>query len=202
MIRRPTVVYITILIAVVAVYLYVNSRGQSAGAAATPGPTTEVSYLFPAQTGSPTSIEIRARSGESVELARNAQQAWVLKQPFEAAAEQGSSEAAASQVTTMRVLEKIAKIDPEVVGLRDPQYNLTVKFSNGTERTAHIGVVTPTESGYYVQDSAGGDVLVISKSSVDALLGLLTSPPYLETPTPSLVPTESGAGTATATAYP
>ncbi len=52
-----------------------------------------------------------------MELARNAENAWALNQPIEAAAEQGSSEAAASQVTTMRILEKIAKIDPDLVGL-------------------------------------------------------------------------------------
>jgi hypothetical protein len=163
-------------------------------------PTAEVSYLFPAEEGNPTSIEMKAKTGETVELAHNSEGAWVLKKPFEAAAEQGSSEAAASQATTMRVLEKITKIDPELVGLKEPGYTLTVKFNNGTERTVDIGVVTPTESGYYVQDSAGGDVLIISKSSVDALLGLLTSPPYLETPTPSSIPTETGA--ATATTYP
>jgi hypothetical protein len=98
----------------------------------------------------------------------------------------------------MRILEKIAKISPDVVGLREPDYVLTVKFSNGTERSTHIGVVTPSESGYYVQDSSGGDVFIISKSSVDALLGLLNTPPYLETPTPSLEPSGSESATATA----
>ena len=137
-----------------------------------------------------------------MELARNTEGAWALKQPLEAAAEQGSSEAAASQVLTMRILEKIAKIDPDLVGLREPAYILTVKFSNGTERSAHIGVVTPSESGYYVQDSSGGEVFVISKSSVDALLGLLNAPPYLETLTPSPVPSKTNSATATTTSMP
>jgi hypothetical protein len=184
MIRRSTVVYIIILLALVAVYLYLNSREQPAEPEATPGPTAEVGYLFPAEAGVPTSILIRAKSGEIMELARNSDLAWALRQPMEAAADQGSSEAAASQVMTLRVLEKIVQIDPELVGLREPAYVLTVKFDNGTERTAHIGVVTPTESGYYAQNSDGGNVLIISKSSVDALLGLLTAPPLRETPTP------------------
>jgi hypothetical protein len=201
MIRRSTVVYIIILIAVVAVYLYLNSQGQSAEPEATPGPTAEISYLL-TEKGNPTSIQIKAKSGAIVELARNSEGAWTLKQPFEAGAEQGSSEAAASQVTSMRVLEKITKIDPGLVGLKEPEYILTVKFDNGTERTADIGVVTPTESGYYVQDSAGGDVLIISKSSVDALLNLLATPPYLETPTPSPAPSETGSATATTTLTP
>jgi hypothetical protein len=195
MIRRSTVVYITILIVVVATYLYLNSREQPAQPEAAPGPTAEVSYLFPAEVGSPISLQIEAKSGETVELARNADGAWALKQPLLAAADQGSSEAAASQVMTLRVLEKITKIDPELVGLKEPEYILAVKFNNGTERTVHIGVVTPTESGYYVQDSNGGEVLIISKSSVDALLGLVTAPPFLETPTPRLTPPETGTAT-------
>jgi hypothetical protein len=102
----------------------------------------------------------------------------------------------------MRILERIPKIDPGLVGLREPEYILTIKFDTGKERTVHIGVVTPTESGYYVQDSAGGAVLIITKNSVDALLSLLTSPPYAETPTPSPVPSEDGVATATATPSP
>jgi len=158
--------------------------------------------LFPAEAGSPISIFVKAKSGETVELARNSENAWALRQPIEAGAEQGSSEAAASQITTMRALEKIAKIDPALVGLREPEYILTVKFDNGTERTVNIGVVTPTESGYYVQDSSGGEIWIISKSSVDALLGLLTAPPYLETPTPSPGPSETGVATEVASPTP
>ena len=202
MIRRLTVVYITILLAVVAVFLYFNSREQPVESDATPEPTGEVSYLFPEEGVSPTSIQIQAKSGGTLELVRNDEGAWTLNQPVEAGAEQGSSEAAASQVMTMRILEKIPEIDLAVVGLREPDYILNVKLNQGTERTVKIGVVTPTESGYYVQDSSGGDVLIISKSSVDALLGLLTSPPYLETPTPSPPPYETGTADAAATPTP
>jgi hypothetical protein len=202
MIRRSTVVYITILVAVIAVYMYFNTRKEPAEAESTPAPSPEVSFLFSAAEGTPTSISVRTKTGETVELARNSEGAWTLIQPVEAAAEQGSSEAAASQVLTMRILEKIVTIDPDLVGLREPAYILTIKFNNGTERSAHIGVVTPTESGYYVQDSSGGDVLIISKSSVDALLGLLTAPPYLETPTPSPVPSGNLSASATATSTP
>jgi hypothetical protein len=114
-----------------------------------------------------------------------------LKSPIEAKAEQGASEAAASQITTMRVLDKVPDLDPKIVGLEPPEYSLTVEFNNDVERTVHIGVVTPSESGYYVQEASGGDVSIVSKSAIDALLLLLTSPPYLETPTPSPNTTET-----------
>ena len=193
MIRRSTVVYITVLLVLAGIVYYLNSREQPAEPEATAEPTSEVSYLFPAEEGAPISILIEAKSGDAVGVARNEQNAWMLTLPVEAGAEQGSSEAAASQLMTMRILERIPQIDSAVVGLKDPEYSLTVRFNTGTERTVYIGVVTPTESGYYIQNASVGDVLIVSKSAVDALLRMLTSPPYLETPTPTLVP--SGAGT-------
>ena len=87
----------------------------------------------------------------------------------------------------MQILDTIPDIDPDIVGLTDPEYTLTIKFTNGVERMVEIGVITPTESGYYVR-AVNGDIVIISRSSVDALLGLLTNPPYLETPTPSPIP--------------
>ncbi len=185
MIRRSTVVYIIVLLVLVGAYLILRNRKETAAAEGTATPESPVSYLFTPNDGAPTSISLQDKAGNQVELARNAENAWALTLPAEAAADQAASEAVASQVGTMRILEKTAKIDPELVGLKDPAYVLTIKFKDGTERTIHIGVVTPTESGYYVQDAAGGDVLIISKSSVDALLGLLTAPPYKETPTPA-----------------
>ncbi|HJS20896.1 MAG TPA: DUF4340 domain-containing protein [Anaerolineales bacterium] len=190
MIRRSTVVYITILLALAAVYYYLSNRAQPADILVTPEAVEEIEYLFTADDGVPSSILIRSKTGESVEVTRNADNAWALTQPVEAEAEQGASEAAASQLTTMRILERISEIDAEVVGLDEPAYLLTVKFNSGTERTIQIGVVTPTESGFYIRDASGGDILIVSKSAVDSLLRLLTSPPYLETPLPAV--TEAG----------
>lgn len=191
MIRRSTVVYIIIMLALAGIYLYLNNREPITEAEATPESVEDVSYLFTADEGVPTSIQIESTVGDTVELARNEENAWALNQPIEAGAEQGASEAAASQVTTMRILERIPEIDADLVGLQEPDYVLTVKFSNGTERTVNIGVVTPTESGYYVQEASGGEVLIVSKSAIDALLRLLSSPPYLETLTPSPIPSET-----------
>ena len=166
--------------------------GPAAEIEITPESTQEtITYLFTAADGVPTSMHIEANTGEVVEVARDADNAWRVMLPIEGTAEQGSAEAAASQVTTMRVLESIPQIDLDLVGLADPAYTLNVKFSSGKERTVNIGVVTPTESGYYVQDTSGGDVLIVSKSSLDSLLGMLILPPYLETPTPSPLPTET-----------
>ncbi|HZJ21774.1 MAG TPA: hypothetical protein VFD54_00610 [Anaerolineales bacterium] len=182
--RQSTVIYLVLFLLVIGAYYYLNNREEPADIALTLEPTTEVSYLFTAEDGLPTSIRIESKSGDTVEVARNAENAWALILPREATADQASAEAAASQVTTMQILDRLPDIDPEIVGLTDPEYNILVRFTSGVERNVKIGVITPTESGYYVQNT-DGETVIVSKSSVDALLGLLNNPPYLETPTPS-----------------
>ena len=188
--RRPTVIFLLLFLALAATYYFLNNREQPADIALTVEPTTEVTYLFPAEDGLPTSIRIESNAGDTVEVARDADNAWALTQPLAAPADQASAEAAASQVTTMQILDTIPDLDPEIIGLTDPQYIITIKFTGGVERKVDIGVVTPTESGYYVRN-ANGDIVIISRSSVDALLGLLTNPTYLETPTPEATPSNA-----------
>lgn len=192
MIRRSTVVYIVILLVLAGAYYYLNNREQPADIELTLEPGTEVAeaYLFTAEEGTPTSIRIESKSGETVELARGEDNAWALIEPVEAKADQAAAEAAASQVTTMRVLDTVPDVDPEIVGLRDPEYVFHVTFSSGEERTVDVGVITPTETGYYVRDMAD-KIVIISRSAIDSLLGLLTNPPYLETPTPAPVTPEA-----------
>lgn len=192
MIRRSTVVYIVILAALAGVYYYLDNREQPvADITVTPEAIEETRYLFTPEDGSPDSIRIVAKSGEFVQVTRDADNAWKVILPFEGAAEQGAAEAAASQVTSISILDSVPNIDLELVGVNDPDYIVNVHFANGKERTLKIGVVTPTESGYYVQDAAGGEVFIVSKSALDALFGMLTTPPYVETPTPSPIPTET-----------
>jgi hypothetical protein len=185
--RRSTVIYLLLFLVLAGTYYYLDNREQPADISLTIEPSAEVSYLFTAEDGLPTSIRIESKSGDTVEVARDAENAWVLTQPIEAKADQASAEAAASQVATMQIVDTIPDVDPDIVGLTDPEYTLTIQFTSGVERKAEIGVITPTESGYYVRN-ANSDIVIISRSSVDALLGLLINPPYLETPTPGPIP--------------
>ena len=184
MIRRATVVYIILLLALAGAYYYLNNREQPAEIELTVEPSSEVAptYLFTAEEGTPTSIQIESKAGETVEVAREEDNTWALTQPIEARADQGAAEAAASQVTAMRIVDTVPDVDLEIVGLQDPEYVLTIKFTSGGERTVDVGVITPSESGYYVRDEER--VVIVSRSAIDALLELLTNPPYLETPTP------------------
>lgn len=194
--RRSTIVFILLFLVAMGAYYFINNREQPADIAITLEPEEVATYLFKAEDGIPTSIRVESKTGDVVELARDADNAWALKLPIEARANQASAEAAASQVTTMRVVDTLPDIELDVVGLTNPEYTLTIKFTGGVERTAQIGVINPTESGYYVLD-ANGNVVIIERSGVDALLSLLTNPPYLETPTPSPTATETPLPTST-----
>ena len=187
--RRSTTVFVLLFLVMAGAYYYLKNREQptdTADIAVTLEPQAETGYLFNAEDGVPNSIRLEAQSGQVVELARNEENAWVVQQPFEGAADQGSSEAAASQITTISILNTIPDLDPKDVGLDVPQYKLTVKFANDVERIAEIGVLTPTESGYYALKD--GDIVIVGRSGIDALIGLLTNPPYAETLTPSPIP--------------
>ncbi|MBV6452562.1 MAG: hypothetical protein MHPDNHAH_03320 [Anaerolineales bacterium] len=188
--RRSTLAYLLALLIAVGAYYFVNNRKETTENAATAEPTEAIVYLFDAEDGVPSSIRIEAKTGETVEVAKNADNAWALIQPLKASADQSAPEAAVSQLTTLQIEDTIPNLDLEIVGLNDPEYAVIVRYSDKVERKVAIGVITPTENGYYAL-SPSGDVVVVDKASIDSLLNLLRNPPYLETPTPSPVPTET-----------
>lgn len=144
-----------------------------------------VEYLFPAEEGTVTSLLIKDREGQIIGVERK-DEAWVITQPFEAEASQATVEEAASQTTSLTILNHL-ELDLADVGLKDPAYTITVGFSSGKSFFAQVGDVTPTDSGYYVRKE-NGSILVISKYGMEALLNLLLYPPYEQTPTPSPMP--------------
>ena len=205
MIQRSTVVYIVLLIALVGAYFYLKNRERPAELELTPEPTSEILYLFSIAEGVPTNVRIEAKTGEIVEVARDAENNWELAQPNKAAADPGAAEAAVSQITSMRVVDTVPSgVDPELVGLDIPQYVLIVNFTSGGERIIDIGVLTPSESGYYVRDREAMDkILIVSSEAIDSLIYFLQNPPYLETPTALPASPEAGvAPDTTATPQP
>lgn len=79
-------------------------------------------------------------------------------------------------------------------GLDSPLYTIELAFSSKIKHVIQIGTLTPTNSGYYVRYDAG-NLYVISQSGIDALLNLLTAPPFPATATP--VPTIAETATPT-----
>jgi hypothetical protein len=181
--RRSTGIYLVILVLLAGLYYYLNNRPADTDTDIDITPAPAVEYIFTAEIGLPSRIRIESSGGNVVEVKRNETNAWVMIQPVEAEADQGSVEAAASQVSTLRVVDRIPGLSLESVGLKDPVYTFTLQFTGGVERTLEIGVLTPTETGYYAS-TGEGDVLIVSNNAIDSLLGLLNNPPYAPTATP------------------
>lgn len=154
-------------------------------------PVSETEYVFN-NDNVVTSIEVSSSAGDSVKLERNEENLWVLIQPEETEADQGLAEAAASQATTMTIVNPIEG-DPSIFGLDEPAYSIVIGFESGVSDTLKVGEKTPTNSGYYAR--LGGKMMIVSRSAVDSLVNLLSSPPYLSTPTvtptATLPPTET-----------
>jgi len=182
--RRSTIIYLVLFALVLGAAYYINNRPKPADIESTAEPAAPTEYLFTSADGLPSRIRVESNTGEIVEVDHNEENAWVMTQPEEAAADQGSVEAAAGQVSTMRVLEHISNLAPDAVGLDDPEYTITLQFTSGVERIVKIGVLTPTESGYYIPGE-NGEILIVSRSSVDSLTGLLTNLPFAPTEVPA-----------------
>ena len=181
MIRRNTWILLVVLAGLVGFSFYLRDlkAKETAQATTTLGSRT----LFTAAEGEPTDIKIGSGIGNSVEIGRDSAGKWVLKAPTQADADQASAEAAASQVGALEVLSDV-HLGPDIVGLDKPAYTITVAYGAAKPHTLLVGSVTPIQDGYYTQLD-GGQFQVVDKGGLDALLDLLTQPPYLATQTPT-----------------
>lgn len=189
--RRPifqagTWVSILMLAALVGLAFYMN-REKEKTATEDVTPTVETAFIFTAADGMVTGIEVKpAEGGETVKIARNAENAWAVILPIEAEADQGMAEAAATQLTALPISSQIEEgKSPDIFGLDTPAYVITVEFKDGKTHTLEVGDSTPTNSGYYVRVD-NKKMLITGMDGIDALLQLGFFPPYLNTPVPTV----------------
>ena len=182
-----TTTLITVLLAVLlGLYaFYLNREKENAEAEATPT-GEEAAFVFDVPSSDIKSIEIKPADGETVRVARNAENVWALELPIKAEANQGLAEGAASQVTALQVTAQVDG-DPEIFGLDNPVYVFSVEYADGKTHTLEVGDNTPTNSGYYVRVD-NDKMMITSLSGIDSLLNLVNFPPYLNTPTPTALP--------------
>ncbi len=150
-------------------------------------PTLDTHSVFSMDAGDPIHIQIVSAAGGTVELAINMQHAWDVSLPIEGAADQGAVAAALSQIGALRSVGQVEPIPLSDLGLEHPAYTLTLGYTGGTQHTLEIGDMAPSAVGYYArldQDK----LMIVDTAGIESLLTLLTSPPYLQTPTPSALP--------------
>ncbi len=182
--RAGTLISVLLLIALIGGAYYIN-KNKKAAADAEVTATTEPAFIFSTDS-TVSSIEVKPTDGEAVKVTRNKDGVWALELPFATEANQGLVEAAASQVTALKIVSEI-DADPSIFGFDAPTSLITIQFTDGKTSKLEVGDVTPTNSGYYVRVD-GKKMAIVSLSSIDALTNLSFSPPYLNTPTPTALP--------------
>jgi hypothetical protein len=186
-----TIVTIVLFLAMIATVYFVNKNKETDATNATPEAEDFGVVFDTAVTGIPMDIKVEPSSGNAAQIARNSENVWALILPEETEADQGLAEAAATQLGSLQIIDKIADADPSIFGFGNPAFVITVTFDGGKSHTLEVGDSTPTNNGYYVRVDKG-DILIVGLSGIDALTNLAAFPPYLSTPTPTpLPPTET-----------
>ncbi len=181
--RAGTLITLAAFILVIGAAIYMNRQAEEK-ANATETPVAEETFVFD-ESLNVSAIEISTTEGGSARIERNADKAWVLSKPEKAEADQGASEAAATQIGALRVVVSIDNADDlSIFGLDTPDYIINIEFEDGTKGVLEVGDKTPTENGYYVRKDKK-EVFVVGVSGIDTLATLISTPPYLNTPTPS-----------------
>ena len=180
MIRRNTWILLVVLAALVGFSLYLTNQKIKQVAQATPTPSSAV--LFSSSEGTAKDIKINDNTGNTVEVVLSSSGIWGVTAPIAASADQGSAEAAATQMSALRILANV-QLGPDVVGLDKPSYVINITFTGGKAHKLNVGSATPIQNGYYVQLD-GSPIQIVDKQGLDAILSLLNNPPYAATLTP------------------
>jgi hypothetical protein len=183
MIRRPTWIVIGIFLILLLVFV-LYQRDIFTFQEEEPTPTVlESRTLFDIDGEDIQGLLIVEAQGNIVHIEKDEGGEWVLREPTAEATDIGAVESTLNQLLTLRVLSTLFEIPSlEVLGLVSPTYTLTIYFVDGNSQIYQVGVLTPTESGYYLQDR-NGVVLVVDKFGMETVLNLLEQPPILATPT-------------------
>lgn len=187
--KRSTWLLLLLFIASVGVFLYLKYRTTPNASTPEATPTlspTNRKYLFTDASSELTRIRIYDKQYHIVLLERPSGGLWTLSLPTAAPANQSQAEAAATQATGLEILDTLnPSVTADMVGLEFPVFTMKLTFQTTGEHTLEIGDKTPVGDGYYVCFD-NGPIYIIGSSGIDAILNLLTSPPYLPTDTPAL----------------
>ncbi len=201
MIKRNTWILLGIFVVVLGFAVYYQNSPKKPAVTATPTPgTTELFKAVDEKLIN--TLRVEAASGKAVALGRDAKGVWTVTEPKGGPTDVTQAETAVSQLLA---LQSISSLDPTsdlgIFGLSKPSYTVTITMNGGTKYILYIGDVTPTQNGYYVRLNQGAPDIV-NKDSIDAMLGMLTNPPFVATPTSSASQTPTAGTPSAATATP
>ncbi len=183
MIKRPTWILLIVLVLLVAAYFVVINRVLPATASLTPTATVDTFLITPAD-GILQILKITDAESHTFQMQRNTSGTWVVTLPTAGTADQALAGAAETQVGALRIVTTLdSSLNLGDAGLSTPVDTIELTFANELKHVIQVGTLTPTGSGYYVRFDAG-NLYVVSQAGIEALLNLLTAPPFPATATP------------------
>ena len=186
MIKRPTWILLILLALVMIAYFAIKRLTSVTSTESTPTPLGN-NFMVTQADGKLENLRINDKQNHIVQLQRDNSGTWVVTLPIPGTADQALAEAAETQVDALRIVTTLDNtLNLVEAGLDSPAYTIELTFVSGIKHVIQVGILTPIKSGYYVRYDRG-NVYVVSQSGIDALLNLLTSPPFPATETP--VPT-------------
>ena len=183
MIKRPTWILLVILGLVVVAYFVIKNRSSATSIQPTPTALGN-NFLVTQSDGTLQILRIYDKQNHIVQMQRDIGGTWIVTLPTPGTADQALAEAAETQVGALRIVTALDnQLNLVDAGLDSPAYTIELTFVSGLKHVIQVGTLTPTNSGYYVLYDAG-NLYVVSQSGIDALLNLLTAPPFPATETP------------------
>lgn len=191
MVRRPTLIVLGVFVVVlaVAVFLTKTPTGMGILQTETPTPTVLPKLLSGWPVEQSAKIDVHNSQGASFQLQRETGAGWAFvgqQRPVDP----GKVE---RLLVSLAALETIDRLNPstplEAAGLQPPAFTLTLTSSAGDLKTIQIGNVSPTGNGRYLRVDQG-DIVLVRKTSIDEVTGLLTIDQLISQPTETAIPVE------------
>ncbi len=187
MIRRTTWILLGFLVLVGIGYAVLQQGAGTPAAGEQASPTEDLWTLVAEQVDTVRLVD--PASHALVVVRRDPQSGWRMVAPRIGEADAGRIEMALAGILAPAVRQSLEEPGNLAdFGLAQPQAQITVIMVDGSSRSLDVGSLDPTGTVYYVRLADAGAVDMVSRYSMDDLLGLIQDPPYpVPTGTPSAV---------------
>jgi len=158
---------------------------------AAPAPTTETSkYLFPAlAVDNVEGIEVKLAAGPSVYLFKGAE-GWFLGGMGGERLDDSAVINGASGIIELRAQRAFTEgVTLAEFGLDPPTATIKLTLTNKRTEALLVGSRNPEGFSYYVQHAGDPAIYLVSRYTVDTVLGWVDKPPRQPTPTPAAIVT-------------
>jgi hypothetical protein len=188
MIRRTTWIILSIFIILLGILIYFQFFNEKSSNLA-PTPTISPPLLSGLTEDLINLVNIDDIQGNVLEVSRNSSGEWVLTKPLAEVTDQSRVDDTIQQILSLAPILMIEPApDTSATGLDFPAYLIIIQTTNGKQFVIRIGKETAIQNGYYLRVDQG-PVYVVNKFNLENLLGILSSPPILVTPTPEVTET-------------